>query len=219
MQPSGPITVMETIAERLKRAREVKEWSQEQLAKAAGVSQGTIGNVESGLRKNPRELLAIAHSLGVTPEWLQWGTESTAVNNVEPGPDMKRLVPLISFVQAGSWDGAIDPLHPGDAEEWLQCPKASSGNTYALRVRGESMVAPYGRTYPPGCVIFVDPAKRSPSSGSRIIAKCAGSDEVTFKVFKQEDGRTWLQPLNSTYPIITEQFKVLGTVIGKWEDE
>ncbi|CAB4126102.1 LexA SOS-response transcriptional repressors (RecA-mediated autopeptidases) [uncultured Caudovirales phage] len=214
-QPPG----LATISERLKHARKLKGWSQEQLAKAAGVNQSTIGNIESGLRKSPRELLAIAACMEVKPEWLKWGTGELGDGNTTQGPDMRGMVPLVSFVQAGAWDGAIDPMQPGDADEWLLCPRTHSASTYALRVRGESMTAPYGRTYPEGCVIFVDPAQKSPANGARIIARCEGSDEVTFKVFKCEDGRTWLQPLNPTYPVINERFRVLGTVIGKWEEE
>lgn len=141
--------------------------------------------------------------------------------SVEPGPDIRGRVPLISWVQAGNWNGAHDPLQPGEAERWLECPAAHSERTYALRVRGDSMTAPHGnaRTYPEGCIVFVDPQKRSPVNGERIIAKLEGSDEVTFKVFKQEDGRIWLQPINPMHDKLTEPFKVLGTIIGKWEDE
>lgn len=70
---SGQITSVITIAERLKSAREAAELSQDELAKKAGVSQGTIANVEGGVRKNPRELLAIARAVGVNPEWLKSG--------------------------------------------------------------------------------------------------------------------------------------------------
>jgi len=73
MQVHRLITLVNDIAERLQEARLSKEWTQGQLASAAGVSQGTIGNIESGLRKNPRELLAIASALGVSPDWLKTG--------------------------------------------------------------------------------------------------------------------------------------------------
>lgn len=129
------------------------------------------------------------------------------------------VVPLISWVKAGDWMEAADPLQPGDAEKWLPCPVNHGSRAFALRVRGDSMTAPYGRTYPEGCIIFVDPERRSPINGERIIAKLSGTDEVTFKVYKEEDGRLWLQPLNPSHLPIREAFKVLGTVIGKWEDE
>lgn len=81
------------------------------------------------------------------------------------------------------------------------------------------MSAPHGKSYPEGCIIIVEPERRSPVNGERVVAKLEGSDEVTFKVYKEEDGRRWLQPLNPHHESIREPFRVLGTVIGKWEDE
>ena len=74
MQGGGQINRVNTIATRLKQAREARGWSQEQLAAEAGVSQGTIGNIESGARKRPRDILRIVAAAGVSPEWLQDGT-------------------------------------------------------------------------------------------------------------------------------------------------
>jgi len=83
------------------------------------------------------------------------------------------------------------------------------------------MAAPHGnmRSYPAGSIIFVDPEKRSPSNGQRIISRLEGSPEATFKVYKEEDGRRWLHALNPSHEPIRDPFTVLGTVIGKWEDE
>ncbi len=141
-------------------------------------------------------------------------------SNVSPGPEIRGRVPLVSWVQAGAWCKAEDLLPPGEAERWFDCPVNHSSSTFTLRVRGDSMTAPHGntRTYPEGCFIFVDPEKRMPDNGDRVVACLEGSDEVTFKVYKNEDGRQWLQPLNPTHEPIREKFKVLGTVLGKWED-
>lgn len=150
------------------------------------------------------------------------------ISNVEAGPEIRGRVPLISWVQAGDFIEAADPFAPGDAEAWLDCPVSHSPRAYALRVRGDSMTAPTGnvRTYPEGCIIFVDPELRSPRNGQRIIAALEGDGDgstsdhqVTFKVYKNEDGRQWLQPLNPSHEPIRKPFRVLGTVIGKWEDE
>lgn len=67
------ITGVKTIAERLKLARKDAKLTQPALAKMAGVSPGTIGNIESGIRKDVRELLSIAKAVGVNPEWLKSG--------------------------------------------------------------------------------------------------------------------------------------------------
>lgn len=151
------------------------------------------------------------------PDFLRRHLDDSA--NTEPGPEVRGLVPLISWVTAGAFDSANDPLPPGEAEDWLPMPKKNGKHTYALRVRGDSMTAPHGKSYPDGCIIFVDPEKRSPVTGDRIIAKLEGTDEVTFKQFVSDAGRVWLKPLNTQYPAIHDEFRVLGTIIGKWEDE
>jgi SOS-response transcriptional repressor LexA len=140
-------------------------------------------------------------------------------DNTAPGPHLYAEVPLISWVKAGEWGEAADPLPPGTAERWMPCPVRHSESTFAVRVRGDSMTAAHGKSYPEGCIIFVDPDQCSPSNGARVLAKLNGSEEVTFKVFKDEDGRRWLQPLNQSHQPIRDEFRVIGTVIGKWEDE
>lgn len=64
------------LADRLKWAREKKGWTQDQLADAAGVSQSTIGNLESRLRQSARKLAMIAKVAGVNAYWLETGEGS-----------------------------------------------------------------------------------------------------------------------------------------------
>lgn len=212
------------LGERIAAARKSAGLSKSELARRLGRSPSAATQWESGETKalKAESLIGIAQATGVRAEWLETGRgqmRDDAVANVSGGPESRGSVPLISWVAAGAWNGAADPFEPGDAERWLDCPVNHSERTYALRVRGDSMTAPHGRSYPEGCIVFVDPLKRSPINGARIIAKLDGSDEVTFKVFRDEDGRKWLQPLNPQYPPIHDPFRVLGTVIGKWEDE
>lgn len=145
--------------------------------------------------------------------------EQDKLNNTEPAPVVRGGVPLISWIQAGAWADSSDPFEPGDAEAWVPSMKPHSAQAFALRVRGDSMTASHGKSYPAGSIIIVEPERRSPVNGERVIAKLDGSSEVTFKVFKEEDGRRWLQALNPLHEPIREPFRVLGTVIGKWEDE
>lgn len=182
----------------------------------SGLSKGRVSQLlDPNDAFGERAARELERKLGLSDRWF----DAKALENVEPGPAVNGGIPLISWVQAGSWNEASDPFHPGDAEAWVGSLKPTSPRAYALRVRGDSMTAQYGKSYPEGSIIIVEPERRSPTNGERIIARLEGSAEVTFKVFKEEDGRRWLQPLNPNHEPIREAFKVLGTVIGKWEEE
>ncbi len=140
--------------------------------------------------------------------------------NVTPGPGTKGHVPLISWVSAGKPEQVEDPYYVGEAEEFIPCPASHSLHSYALRVEGDSMTAAYGKSYPHGCIIYVDPEQRGGVvSGERVTAKINDNDKAIFKVFVEEDGKRFLKPLNPQHPIITDEFRILGKVIGKYEPE
>lgn len=188
-----------------------------------GISTQVFNNWrQRGVPSN--RILQVAEALNLDPYHLQRGRvvrlfgvalERPDYGNTQPGPDTRGLVPLISWVEAGKWNPADDHYYPGEAEEMLPCPVAHSLHTYALRVKGDSMTAPHGRSYPDGSIIYVDPDQTGGvTSGDRVIAKLNGDDMVTFKVFIEDAGRRFLKPLNPTYPVITDPFRLLGKVVG-----
>jgi transcriptional regulator with XRE-family HTH domain len=70
---SIPITNVKNLGDRIRETREELGLTQAELARACGVSQGTIGNLESGIRKSARQQLAIAAALNVDLGWLLSG--------------------------------------------------------------------------------------------------------------------------------------------------
>jgi SOS-response transcriptional repressor LexA len=193
-----------------------------EVARATGRTPSAISQLMDGTTKSLKAETAerLQQATGYRATWLVSGTGPKRVSgNTEPGPNLQAEVPLISWVTAGKWGEAVDNLSPGDAERWMPCPVRHGPQTFALRVRGDSMTTAHGRSYPEGCIVFVDPELRSPTNGQRVIAKLGATDDVTFKVYKEEDGRRWLQPLNAAHEPIRDEFRVIGTVIGKWEDE
>lgn len=171
---------------------------------------------------------AIATALGVRVEWLQFGVEPKRAggterldNNVEPGPESKGLIPLISWVQAGAWSEAVDLYAVGDAEDWLPCPANHGPRCFALRVRGESMFDPHGRrSFREGDIVFVDP-ERQAENGSLVIAKLTDSQEATFKQLVIEDEKRYLKALNPSWPErmmpINGSCQIVGVVFSKVE--
>lgn len=82
---------MKTLRDRLIYARELRGWSQGELAARAKCSQGTIGNIESGERKTLRNLVEVARALNVSPDWLYDGkgpkpTKHSTLVAAEAGP-------------------------------------------------------------------------------------------------------------------------------------
>lgn len=65
---------------RFRDARKAKGLTQKELAKMANSTQSAIYKIENGLTLNPRNLSAFAESLGVTEQWLRFGSVTGTIN-------------------------------------------------------------------------------------------------------------------------------------------
>lgn len=178
-------------------------------------------------------MVALSVWLKVRREWLEYGVipkeqaETNNIHRLHSGDESnvrevtRRFgkVPLISWVQAGAWCESNFEQH--DGESWLSCPVPISGSGYALKVLGDSMTNPGpGRSYPTGCIIFVDPEAET-KTGDRVIARVPRTNEATFKILVEDAGRQFLRPINPQYPIIdiTEETHICGKVVGSFIPE
>ena len=76
---------MKIFAHRLKMAREIKGWSQKELAKRSKCSQNAVSNYERGVQLPSLENAAdLAVALGVSLDWLTGLSPKIRVQRVSP---------------------------------------------------------------------------------------------------------------------------------------
>lgn len=195
----------------------------EALIRKSGYTKGRISQLfDPSQQFGERAARSLAQRLGLPAETFNTPASDIRFSVVDE-VEIASSVPLISWVQAGCWSDVADPFAPGVAEEWLPCPVRHGPNTYAVRVRGDSMYNPEGRpSYSDGDIIFVDPSKDA-KHGDRVIVRLDDQAEATFKQLIIEDGRKLLKALNPVwvprYIEINGNATMAGVVIGKWVPE
>jgi len=222
LPPIGTLSAMRNetrsdYGQRLLDARKRKGLTQTQVAKLAGISQGTYGELEKkGLGSAYNATFAKIY--GVDPSWLETGEgDMLQMTNVSPAQPRKS-VPLISWVKAGNWSDVQDLYEPGQGEAWEDVYESNpSGHAFALRVEGDSMTSaiPGERSFPPGTIIIVDP-DRAAGPNDYVIAKDVVTQKATFKQLREDGGRWFLRPINPAYPtqeIDDPAVRVIGRVI------
>jgi SOS-response transcriptional repressor LexA len=180
------------------------------LARAMNVSgeaarKWLAGETNPGLEN----LTALAKLTSVSVSYLLTGTpEPSEIPHV-------LVVPLVSGASAAAWLEAIHDRPP--ALNWIPCPITAGPNSCALRVEGDAMTAPHGRSYPDGAIIFVDPDEAgSARNGDRVVARIEDSDQLTFRALIVDGPNRYLRALNPAYLPITLDVEVLGKVVGMW---
>ena len=137
---------------------------------------------------------------------LQWDggkTRSITLPNASlPGPDQ---IPLVGHVAAGAPIWAEECI-----EDYLTFDtQGLSGEHFALRVRGESML---DAGILPGDLVVVH-RQQEVHSGEIVVALF--EDEATVKTYRRKDGHVWLMPANDDYTRIDgDRAEILGKVVA-----
>jgi SOS-response transcriptional repressor LexA len=207
---------IDNLKTRLAALLQEKGITETQAAKMANTSQSTLHRVITGEIASPRAqtIEKIAKALDVSYSYLVEGDSSS--HSREPINQNTLLeqqgIPLIEwqFLESG-----IKVSHPLR----IMCPIPHGPKTFATRVNDNTMTGQYGRSYPEGSIIFIDPERVDDvKNGDRVYAMIEGTIP-TFKQFGNSDGQRYLQSINLQYPIITREFNVIGLVIGMWTPE
>lgn len=169
----------------LRRARQALGLTQTQLADALHTTRMSITRYESGTRKIPGMVEVALERLAASPR-----------------------VEMAGVVAAG------EPIEPVPQAEHVEVPPTMirGGETFALRVKGESM---RDEGILPGDVVIVH-KQATARNGQTVVALV--NNEGTIKKFYQKGNRIELHPANeSMEPIIVtdaDEFRIEGMVIG-----
>ena len=133
--------------------------------------------------------------------------KTRAITITDPSHGRKDQVPLVGYVAAGS-----PILAQENIEEYLTFDTGGlSGEHFALKVRGESMLE---AGILPGDLVVVH---QQPLARNGDIVVALFEDEATVKTFRRENGHIWLYPENSSgeyQPIDGEGCSILGRVVA-----
>lgn len=170
---------------RLKQLMEDKSIKPKALADMMDVDTSYISQLRSSHRNPGREtLIKLSRALNLTMD------DFVTSSNIERANVPEGCIPVISLVQAGKWNEAIDSYPPGVSDEWIQYETKNKG-VFALKVKGTSMEPEYRD----GDLIIVNPQTEA-HVGDDVIAKYG--DQVTFKRLKiyKPGEMVMLSPLN-----------------------
>lgn len=214
------LTNVKTLADVIKERRDALGWSQADLARKAGVSQSTIGNIEAGTRghlgRPPPSLPQIARALSATTDellraagWLGVGpadpptpaTLGASSSNAQPEtarpyPSGNRI-PVVGSAQLGDNGHFVELEYPvGHGDGWVDVASRDP-NAYALRCRGDSMKP----RIQSGEFVVVEP-NTEVSPGDEVLVKATDGRVMIKKYLYRREGRVHLISVNEAHPSI-----------------
>jgi repressor LexA len=169
----------------LKRVREHLGLTQQQMADALHTTRVSVARYEAGMRRIS-------------------GMVQVAVGHLSRATD----IPMAGVVAAGS------PIEPVQQSELVDVPPSMlrGGDTFALRVKGESMK---DDGILPGDLVIVRKQEMA-RNGQTVVALV--NQEATIKTYFKRDSRIELHPANAAMkPIMVEHsddFHIEGILIG-----
>ena len=169
----------------LKRIREQLGLTQQQLADALHTTRVSVARYEAGMRRIPGMVKVAIDRLGRPSE-----------------------IPMAGIVAAGS------PIEPVQQSEVIDVPPSMlrGGNTFALRVKGESMK---DDGILPGDLVVVR-KQETAQNGQTVVALV--NQEATVKTYFKKATHIELHPANAAMkPIIvqsSDMFHIEGVVVG-----
>ncbi|HEM8304488.1 TPA: helix-turn-helix domain-containing protein [Providencia rettgeri] len=214
---SGRLSYM-SMGDRIRERRKELKLTQEALAKIAGVNRVTVtGWEKDDYQPNGANLQALAEALKCNPIWLVEGTGSCDAPYTRGLSVSVRELPVLSWVQAGTWTETDSGVCLDDVNEYITTTLSLSSGAFALRVNGSSMTTIVkDASIPDGSIVIVEPdlTRFSSINGKIVVAYIHGGTEATLKKFVEDWPNRYLIPLNPFYKTIDfdENCRIVGVV-------
>lgn len=184
-----------------------------QLASICNVTPKAVSKwLNAETMPSTANIYLLAKFLGVTPEWLTYGTD-----NVAPAKVGSTKIPLISYIQAGQWTGIDDFRETCGDYEYILTDLDVSDDAFALEIKGDSMAPDFLE----GDVVIIDP--NEPPHAGEFVAAINGNYEATFKKYRplgevDNFGREHFEliALNPDYPKLStlkQEIRIIGTMV------
>jgi repressor LexA len=203
-----------TIGDRIREARENKEFDQATLSDKVGIVTRTLQRWEKGEQiPDGISITKIAKVTNVHPHWLLTGdgemySSPSRPPNVFSLPMANRKreklvdLPLISSVPAGK---VATIFHPDYTDDFVTVDDVKDPRAFALKVKGNSM----SPRIEDGDVVVVSPSAEV-RNGDIAVARVDGED--TLKRVKFEGSYVHLIPLNPEFEPVTVKKKDVNFV-------
>lgn len=196
LEKTNKVAPMST-SKRIRQLRDQRGLSQLTLALKAGVTQGTISQLENNPSQGSKHLPAIARALDVSVDWLESGTgamERPKKAVIHP-EETDQFIPIrkVDFrISAGIAGFAVDYLDDQEGgplffqRSWYEARGFDPNKLYAIKVRGASMEP----TLSDGDVVVINTADATPTDGDAFAANYEG--ELVIKRMIRDSGDWWL---------------------------
>lgn len=193
----------QTIGERIREARQTYRISQGSLAKRVGVSASAVSQWESGDVRGlkPANLLATARALGISVQWLVYGSGRMRADTGGPAT----RVPVVPWHNAGDADHTIREER---CEEYVDAAFPADARLFATVIPDDSM----GGEIPRGSTLVVD-LELAPEPGDYILVRHIETGDVSCRRLIRDAGRLYLQAANPAYPMHSaDGHEIIGVV-------
>jgi repressor LexA len=190
----------------IKKLREAKGWSLDDLARRVGVAKSTLSRYENGQREFPiNDVGLYANALDTTIERILGIGRSS------------EDIPVVGMICAG--DGL---LAEQNIEEYVRYPLMGKRQPdFALRVKGDSMI---GAGIEDGDIVYFKKASWADYNGQIVAALINDQEEGTLKRIRWslESPMIRLEPANDSYETIEvqpNQMTICGVYLGHFRPE